>query len=43
MGYLVAQFLNPRTNLRDDEFGGSFENRMRFLFEVLKVIPRANR
>ncbi len=38
MGYLVAQFLNPRTNLRDDEFGGSFENRMRFLFEVLKVI-----
>jgi 2,4-dienoyl-CoA reductase-like NADH-dependent reductase (Old Yellow Enzyme family) len=38
MGYLVAQFLNPRTNLRDDEFGGSFENRMRFLIEVLKAI-----
>ena len=38
MGYLVAQFLNPRTNLRDDEFGGSFDNRMRFLVEVLKAI-----
>ena len=38
MGYLVAQFLNPRTNLREDEFGGSFENRMRFLNEVLKAI-----
>jgi len=38
MGYLVAQFLNPRTNLREDEFGGSFENRMRFLVEVLKAI-----
>jgi len=38
MGYLVAQFLNPRTNLRDDEFGGSPENRMRFLVEVLNAI-----
>ena len=38
MGYLVAQFLNPRTNLREDEFGGSLENRMRFLTEVLKAV-----
>ena len=38
MGYLVAQFLNPRTNLRQDEFGGSLDNRMRFLVEVLKAI-----
>ena len=29
--YLPAQFLNPRTNQRSDEFGGSFENRLRFL------------
>ena len=38
MGYLIAQFLNPHTNFRDDEFGGSFENRLRFLCEVLKRI-----
>jgi 2,4-dienoyl-CoA reductase-like NADH-dependent reductase (Old Yellow Enzyme family) len=35
MGYLIAQFLNPQTNLRDDEFGGKLDNRMRFLREVL--------
>ena len=35
MGYLVAQFLNPVTNRREDEFGGSLENRMRFLREVV--------
>ena len=38
MGYLIAQFLNPRFNQREDEFGGSFENRLRFLCEVLKRI-----
>ncbi|MEM7562649.1 MAG: FAD-dependent oxidoreductase [Pseudomonadota bacterium] len=36
MGYLIAQFLNPYTNRREDEFGGSFENRMRLLREVIK-------
>jgi 2,4-dienoyl-CoA reductase-like NADH-dependent reductase (Old Yellow Enzyme family) len=35
MGYLIAQFLNPLTNRREDEFGGSRENRMRFLREIL--------
>ena len=40
-GYLPAQFLNPRTNLRTDEYGGSFENRMRFLREVLAAVRAA--
>jgi hypothetical protein len=35
MGYLVAQFLNPATNHRQDEFGGSVENRMRLLREIV--------
>jgi 2,4-dienoyl-CoA reductase-like NADH-dependent reductase (Old Yellow Enzyme family) len=35
MGYLIAQFLNPETNRREDEFGGDLENRMRFLREVM--------
>jgi 2,4-dienoyl-CoA reductase-like NADH-dependent reductase (Old Yellow Enzyme family) len=35
MGYLIAQFLNPETNRRDDEFGGDLENRMRFLREII--------
>ena len=34
-GYLPAQFLNPRVNRREDEYGGSFENRMRFLRRVI--------
>lgn len=34
-GYLISQFLNPHTNLREDEFGGSFNNRLRFLREIL--------
>jgi len=34
-GYLIGQFLNPITNRRDDEFGGSLENRMRFLSESI--------
>lgn len=33
-GYLLASFLSPLTNERDDEFGGSLENRMRFPLEV---------
>ena len=38
MGYLTAQFLNERTNSRTDEYGGSFENRLRFLRECLAEI-----
>ena len=36
-GYLVSQFINPHTNQRDDEFGGSAENRFRFLREILRL------
>ena len=40
-GYLIGQFLNPATNRRDDEFGGSVENRMRFLSESIARIRGA--
>ena len=38
MGYLVCQFLNPITNTRTDEYGGSFDNRLRFLRELLAAV-----
>jgi 2,4-dienoyl-CoA reductase (NADPH2) len=37
-GYLPAQFLSPLTNRRTDAFGGSFENRMRFLHLVIEAM-----
>ncbi|WMS44493.1 NADH:flavin oxidoreductase [Acuticoccus sp. MNP-M23] len=37
-GHLFDQFLSPLVNRRDDEYGGSLENRMRFGFEVLEAI-----
>src|ERR1044071_5410101 len=37
-GYLVQQFLSTNVNLRTDEYGGSIENRARFLFEVLDAL-----
>ncbi|MDW3666589.1 MAG: hypothetical protein QOA57_00340, partial [Nitrososphaeraceae archaeon] len=37
-GYLVQQFLTTNVNLRGDEYGGSIENRTRFLFEVLDAM-----
>lgn len=37
-GYLIGQFLSPATNLRDDYYGGSLENRTRFLRETLAAI-----
>jgi N-ethylmaleimide reductase len=39
-GYLVQQFLTTNVNLRTDEYGGSVENRTRFLFEVLDAMAR---
>jgi 2,4-dienoyl-CoA reductase-like NADH-dependent reductase (Old Yellow Enzyme family) len=37
-GYLISQFLSPYTNKRKDDYGGSFENRSRFMREVLHAI-----
>jgi len=37
-GYLIAQFLSPLVNKRDDQWGGSLENRSRLLLEVIKAI-----
>ena len=37
-GYLFSQFLSPATNKRGDEYGGSLENRMRFLIETVERI-----
>jgi len=37
-GYLPAQFLNPRVNLREDAYGGDLEGRLRFLREVISDI-----
>ena len=39
-GYLIQQFLSPYTNHRTDEYGGSFENRMRFLEEIVTGIKK---
>jgi len=40
-GYLICQFLSPLTNLREDEYGGSFDNRVRFGIEVIKKVREA--
>ncbi len=37
-GYLIDQFLQTKTNKRDDEYGGSVENRARFLLEVVDAL-----
>lgn len=40
-GYLLNTFISPLSNQRDDEYGGSLENRMRFPLEVLGVVRAA--
>lgn len=40
-GYLICQFLSPKTNLRTDEYGGSWENRTHFPLEVVSAIRKA--
>lgn len=37
-GYLISQFLSPYTNHRNDDYGGSFENRSRFMTEVIRKV-----
>ena len=40
-GYLINQFLSPFTNKRTDEYGGSFENRVRFLMEIVAAVQQS--
>lgn len=40
-GYLINQFIAPRTNHREDEWGGSYENRMKFPVEIVKAVREA--
>jgi 2,4-dienoyl-CoA reductase (NADPH2) len=40
-GYLISQFFSPLTNRREDQYGGSFENRMRFGIEVVRLVRNA--
>ncbi len=40
-GYLISQFLSPASNKREDEYGGSFENRARFGEEIVQKVRRA--
>lgn len=39
-GYLINEFLSPLSNKREDEYGGSRENRMKFLIEVLREVRK---
>lgn len=40
-GYLLSEFLSPLANRRDDDYGGTLENRMRFPLEVLRAVRAA--
>ena len=39
-GYMIAQFMSSYVNTRNDRFGGTFENRMRFILEIIDRIKR---
>ena len=39
-GYLINQFVSSRTNVRDDEWGGSFDNRIKFPLEIVRSIRK---
>ena len=39
-GYLVSQFLSPLSNKRQDQWGGSLDNRMRFVIEVFRSVKK---
>jgi 2,4-dienoyl-CoA reductase-like NADH-dependent reductase (Old Yellow Enzyme family) len=40
-GYLISNFLSPLANKRTDDYGGSFENRIRFLLETVTLVRAA--
>ncbi|MEN8186744.1 MAG: NAD(P)/FAD-dependent oxidoreductase [Bacteroidota bacterium] len=40
-GYLVAQFISPKVNTRNDEYGGVFENRIKFPLQILDAVKAA--
>jgi 2,4-dienoyl-CoA reductase-like NADH-dependent reductase (Old Yellow Enzyme family) len=37
-GYLIHEFLSPLSNMRTDKYGGSFDNRIRFLLEIVSAV-----
>jgi 2,4-dienoyl-CoA reductase-like NADH-dependent reductase (Old Yellow Enzyme family) len=39
-GYLIHQFLSPLSNMRNDAYGGSFENRVRLLLEIIESVKQ---
>lgn len=40
-GYLIDQFINSSSNHRDDQYGGSIENRARFALEIVDAVVEA--